>query len=128
MFFSEKGLQEEGEAPGKDVFCCHHVVNTESNNKPSPGAFGSLGNLGSWINTKKGHSAHIFSISSFSSSAPARSRLFPRTKTYTGRKPRRVSLHRTGPSLDSTPWDCGPAPSPTAPSPADRDALQLRLI
>lgn len=50
----------------------------------------SAGVFGELKHTKKGHPAYIFSISSFSSSAPARSRLLPRTKTYSEEKPKRV--------------------------------------
>lgn len=69
---------------------------------------------------------HIFSISSFSSKAPGRSRLLPRTSTYSGGD--------TGPGPARPPSLSAPrrlpAPGPHAPhSPlAHRDPLQLGLV
>lgn len=59
MFCLVEGLQEEGEAPGKDVFCCHHVVSTENSNKPSPEVFGSWGTWGAEAHKERLLSSHF---------------------------------------------------------------------
>ena len=81
--FLAQELQWGGRGSGKGRLCCHHVANTESSSKPSPSPWpGKSGEQGG--RTEKSSQTHIFSISSFSSSAPGRSRLLPRTKTYRG--------------------------------------------
>lgn len=75
-------------SPGEGGLCCHRVVllppcgdRRESSELPRGSAERE--------EAQRSLQTHIFSISSFSSSAPGRSRLLPRTKTYRegGQKP-----------------------------------------